>query len=103
RDNTLKLWNWQSGEFIRTLEGHSSSVWSASLSGEFAVSASLDKTFKVWNWRTGELITTFYADAPLYCVAIADDFERIIAGGRSGNMHFLRPNATLLARLRGES
>ncbi len=106
-DKTLKVWNLQTDELLRTLEGHTDTVNSVSLSDEFAVSASgslfgSDETLKVWNWQTGELLTTFYADSMQFAVAIAPDFERIVCGGGSGQVHFLRPNQALMRILRGE-
>ena len=101
-DNTIKVWNWQTGELLRTLEGHTGHINSVSLLGEVAVSGSSDHTLKVWNWQTGELITTFYADSSQYTVAIAPNFECIVSGGRSGQVHFLRPNAALMRILRGD-
>jgi WD40 repeat protein len=94
-DETLNVWHWKTGELLRTLEGHSGGVNSVSLWGEFAVSASVDHTLKVWNWHTGALLTTFYADAPLLSVAIAEGFAQVVAGDSAGNVHFLRPNAAL--------
>ena len=57
-DQTLKVWNWQTGEELRTLKGHTGAVNSVALSSGFAVSASDDQTLKVWNWQTGEELRT---------------------------------------------
>jgi len=57
-DNTMRVWNWQTGAHIRTLEGHTATVTSVALAGEFAVTASVDNTVRVWNWQTGAHIRT---------------------------------------------
>ncbi|GIK64280.1 MAG: hypothetical protein BroJett018_20740 [Chloroflexota bacterium] len=61
-DGTLKVWNWQTGEELRTFKGHTASVLSVSLSDEFAESVSSDNTVKVWNWHTGEELKTLKRD-----------------------------------------
>ncbi|KAL5612668.1 hypothetical protein BROUX41_004237 [Berkeleyomyces rouxiae] len=57
-DNTIKIWNVQTGELIRTLTGHTSGVRTLQFQGAKLISGSLDKTMKVWNWQTGECINT---------------------------------------------
>ena len=60
-DKTVKLWNVQSGDCVRTLEGHSSGVISVAWSGDSQTlaSGSHDKTVKLWNVQTGDCIATF--------------------------------------------
>ena len=50
-DNTLKVWDAQTGQETLTLKGHSSVVRSVSFStdGKRIVSGSHDKTVKVWD------------------------------------------------------
>jgi WD40 repeat protein len=54
-DNTLKLWDTQSGDCIRTLEGHQNSVLACAFApdGNTLLSASDDKTLKLWNAQSG--------------------------------------------------
>jgi WD40 repeat protein len=51
RDNTLKVWDAQTGQEMLTLEGHSGRVDSVSFSpdGKRIVSGSWDKTLKIWD------------------------------------------------------
>lgn len=57
-DNTIKIWDLESGQEIRTLEGHTRGIRSLQMDEQKLVSASLDGTVKFWNWRTGQLLST---------------------------------------------
>jgi WD40 repeat protein len=61
RDNTLKLWDVGTGQCVRTFEGYTSWVNSASLSvdGQWALSGSTDNTLKLWETATGRCVQTF--------------------------------------------
>ena len=59
-DNTLKVWDLESGRELRALEGHSKPVNSVAITpdGQIAVSASNDRTLRVWDLANGrELLT----------------------------------------------
>jgi len=55
-DNTVRIWDSQTGAELIRLQGHTATVFSAVFSpdGTHIVSASADKTIRVWNSRTGE-------------------------------------------------
>ncbi|WP_414756268.1 WD40 repeat domain-containing protein, partial [Anabaena sp. CCY 9910] len=59
-DNTIKLWNLETGNQIRTLKGHSNFVYSVSFSpdGKTLASGSKDNTIKLWHLETGNQIRT---------------------------------------------
>ncbi|MFN9732987.1 MAG: NACHT and WD repeat domain-containing protein, partial [Microcystis sp.] len=59
-DKTIKLWNVETGQEIRTLKGHDDSVYSVNFSpdGKTLVSGSEDNTIKLWNVETGQEIRT---------------------------------------------
>jgi len=57
-DNTLKLWEVQSGRSIRTFKGHSSWISAVALSneGRLALSSSVDGSIRLWHLQTGDEI-----------------------------------------------
>ena len=59
-DGTLKVWNLESGETLRTLEGHPDPVYGVVVTadGKRAVSASVDQTLKVWDLESGHALRT---------------------------------------------
>ena len=59
-DQTLKVWDVETGRELRTLQGHTSDVTGVALSGDGrrAVSASDDRTLKVWDVETGRELRT---------------------------------------------
>jgi WD40 repeat protein len=59
-DNTIKLWNLETGKEIRTLKGNDNDVKSVSFSpdGKTLASGSWDETIKLWNLETGKEIRT---------------------------------------------
>ncbi|KAI0010219.1 WD40 repeat-like protein [Xylariaceae sp. FL0662B] len=57
-DSTIKLWDIETGEVIRTLHGHTMGIRSIQFDDRMLVSGSRDGTVKIWNWRTGACINT---------------------------------------------
>ena len=57
-DSTIKIWDIETGEEIRTLRGHTSGVRCLQFDGTKLISGSLDHTVRIWNWRTGDLLKT---------------------------------------------
>ena len=55
-DNTINLWDIQTGGVIKTFYGHTGSVWTVSISPDciMIASGSLDHTIQLWDVQTGE-------------------------------------------------
>jgi WD40 repeat protein len=72
-DKTIKLWDVETGQEIRTLKGHDDSVYSVNFSsdGKTLVSGSADNTIKLWNVETGQEILTLNLSIALILVPTA--------------------------------
>lgn len=59
-DSTIKVWDIETGEEIRTLVGHTSGIRCLQFedSGKL-LTGSMDNTTRLWNWRTGKCLRTF--------------------------------------------
>ena len=70
-DKTVRVWNIETGECVKTFEGHNGDVYSVCFSsdGKKIASGSGDKTVRVWNVETGECIKTFEGHNDSVCVA----------------------------------
>ncbi|NEN90225.1 MAG: hypothetical protein F6K48_15425, partial [Okeania sp. SIO3H1] len=82
-DNTIKLWNLDTGEEIRTLQGHDNYVSSINFSpdSQTLASGSWDKTIKLWNLETGEEIRTLQGhDGYVYSVSFSPDGQTLASG-----------------------
>ena len=58
--NTVRQWSVESGEVVRTLQGHTGWVRSVAVSadGKYLFSGSHDGTMRQWSVESGELIET---------------------------------------------
>ncbi|RZN36806.1 MAG: WD40 repeat domain-containing protein, partial [Methanosarcinales archaeon] len=82
-DNTLKVWDIESGEEIQTLTGHTSSVYAVAVTpdGKHAISGSDDNTLKVWDIESGEEIQTLTGHTSwVRAVAVTPDGKHAISG-----------------------
>jgi WD40 repeat protein len=92
RDNTLKIWDTETGSEVRTLSGHTDSVYAVDLApdGLTAISASRDNTLKIWDLLSGKQIASFSGEGGFKGCAISPDGVSVVAGDASGRVHFLR-------------
>ena len=82
-DNTIKIWDANTGECLQTLEGHSHYVWSVAYSpdGTKIVSGSYDNTIKIWDANTGACLQTLTGHSGgVESVAYSPDGTKIISG-----------------------
>jgi WD40 repeat protein len=84
-DQTIKLWNSQTGKLIRTLYGHTLPVLSVAISpdGQQLVSGSLDETIKQWNLNNGEKTRSLKTDGYIAwnnAIAISKDGQILATG-----------------------
>ena len=59
-DNTIKIWNYETGECLNTLSGHNSAIKSISSieNTKLLVSGSGDSKIKIWDYESGECVRT---------------------------------------------
>ena len=74
-DQTLRVWDLETGETLRTLQGHSGGVTAvAPVAGLQAVSGSYDRTLRVWDLKAGETFRTLKGHLSwVTAVAVVDD------------------------------
>jgi len=82
-DNSVKVWNANTGLELLELTGHSGGVWSVAVfpNGSRIVSGSHDKSVKIWDANTGlELFELTGHSGFVYGVAVFSDCSRIVSG-----------------------
>jgi WD40 repeat protein len=82
-DETLRVWDVESGRVLQILEGHSDGVKAVAVTpdGRRAVSASDDKTLRVWGLATGtEVLALNGHKESVNCVAITPDGRYAVSG-----------------------
>ncbi|KIK50341.1 hypothetical protein GYMLUDRAFT_104799, partial [Collybiopsis luxurians FD-317 M1] len=82
-DNTVCIWDADTGEKVQALEGHSGSVQSVALSydGSRIVSGSADKSVRIWDVNTGMNLQTLEGHTrAVMSVAFSSDGSQIVSG-----------------------
>jgi len=84
-DNTVKVWDIESGKAVKTLFGHIEGVWAVASDNLRVVSGSHDRTIKVWNRDEGRCTATLVGHrGAVTCLALADD--KIVSGSDDGDI-----------------
>ncbi|KAF9098174.1 hypothetical protein BGX29_007744 [Mortierella sp. GBA35] len=78
-DNTVKVWNIETGECLRTLTGHALCVRALHFDEAKLITGSMDRTLKIWNYHTGQCIRTLQGHTD--GVVTLDFDSRILASG----------------------
>ena len=68
-DQTVKLWDSDTGHCLRTWEGHTelgAAPWPLAPRGHTWPAAATTKTVVLWDWRTGEQIRTLAGHGDFY-------------------------------------
>jgi WD40 repeat protein/serine/threonine protein kinase len=83
-DQTVRLWETETGRCLRTFQGHTDTVTSVSLSGDsrWALSGSGDKTMRLWEVATGTSLRTFEGHTnSVHSVSLSGDGRLALSGG----------------------
>ncbi|CAL1703759.1 unnamed protein product [Somion occarium] len=84
-DNTIKVWDIDSGKAVRTLFGHIEGVWAVASDNLRLVSGSHDRTIKVWNREEGRCTATLVGHrGAVTCLALGED--KIVSGSDDGDV-----------------
>ncbi|WYZ44541.1 hypothetical protein EsH8_VII_000977 [Colletotrichum jinshuiense] len=88
QDNTVKIWDSNTGHCLQTLEGHNHFVNSVAFSGDSMqlASASGDKTVKVWDSTTGQCLWTLYHDRCVTSVVFSRDSMQLASTSDIGTV-----------------
>lgn len=103
----VRLWHFDTGELLRTLNAHSHWVLSVAISPDLntLVSSSADQTIKLWNLKTGQVIHTLTNHKSwVNVVTISPDGQTIISGSADQTIKLWELNTGKLIRtLKGHS
>ena len=79
-DRSIKLWDAQTGQVLRTIRGHSASVLDVANIDNFKfVTASKDDTMKIFSTQTGHCLIT-RRHKGICCVEVSPDIKYILSG-----------------------
>ncbi|MEA5503734.1 NB-ARC domain-containing protein [Halotia wernerae UHCC 0503] len=88
-DQMVKLWNVQTGECLKTLQGHTDWIWSIALSsdGQTLASASADHTIKLWHVNTGKCLNTLQGHTSIvWSVKFSINNKTLVSGSADGTV-----------------
>lgn len=87
-DRSVNLWK-NDGEFLKTFQGHTTSIWSVGVSKDnrYMVSGSFDNNFRIWDTEKGENIHIFEnGKKSVLAVAYCQATNLIACGSADGSI-----------------
>lgn len=85
-DRTIKLWDWRSGDCLKTFYGHTSWIWSVVCSpcGRYLASGSYDRTIKLWDLQEGDCFDSWQGERSDVTLTFSPDGKRLASSGFDG-------------------
>ncbi|KAJ3090568.1 hypothetical protein HK102_003327 [Quaeritorhiza haematococci] len=80
-DHTIRLWNLETNQCIRVLEGHTRCVRGVQFDDTKIVSASMDGTIRIWNLKTGDCMRVLEGQNRQGIVCLHFDDRGLLASG----------------------
>ena len=89
-DKTVRVWDVDTGNCLRTLQGHTSYVYAVAITpdGKCALSTSRDNTVRVWELKTGATIAVYPVESTGQSLTALTN-NRFLAGTAGGQLHFI--------------
>lgn len=84
-DATIKIWDYESGDYEKTLKGHTNSVQDLAfdIQGKLLASCSADMTVKLWDFQTFDCIRTMHGhDHNVSSVTFMPDGDHLLSCSR---------------------
>lgn len=91
-DHTIKLWNPETGELLKTLNGPPPTSLAITADGKTLASGHLDHTVRLWDTDAGKEKAAFRGHAgPVQSVAFSPDDARLVSGSADGDVRLWNP------------
>ena len=103
QDDTVKLWDVNTGELLDTLRGHQGAVYNAVFSPDAArlATASHDGTVRIWDLTTHERLAELPHDSVVWLVAYNPDGTRLASASFDGSVRIWDASAGELVHVMG--
>jgi WD40 repeat protein len=101
-DKTLKLWELESGQCLRTFVGHDADVNAVAVvpHSPFVVSASRDETVRLWNTDSGKCVRALEGHVgEVGCLTVARNGQTAISGGEDCTLRLWELGSGLCQRV----